>query len=154
MNAPKKSTLAATIFAILSVVALSGCNGETAPTTPKYDALAKCLTAKGAIFYGAYWCPHCQDQKKQFGESLKYINYVECDPKGENANPDACQKAGVERYPTWFFPGQGTVPGVETPEELSQKANCEDTLTGQILPGQEATQQSAQTPPVQSQPTP
>ena len=28
--------------------------------------------------YGAYWCPHCQAQKKVFGESFQYVPYVEC----------------------------------------------------------------------------
>jgi thiol-disulfide isomerase/thioredoxin len=34
-------------------------------TSPgKYDEFAKCLTDNGAKFYGAFWCPHCQAQKK------------------------------------------------------------------------------------------
>ncbi len=30
----------------------------------KYDAFAQYLKDKGAVFYSAFWCPHCQDQKK------------------------------------------------------------------------------------------
>ncbi len=126
------------VTAILSVFALSACKEGT--SVNKYDAVAQCLTEKGAIFYGAYWCSHCQEQKKAFGDSIKYIKYVECDPKGENADPEACRKAGVERFPTWFFPGQGLVVGGETPEELAKKVNCEDALT-QAPSTQEQTQQ-------------
>src|SRR3989338_5665230 len=39
----------------------------------KYDDFTKCLKDKGAIFYGAFWCPHCQKQKSLFGKSKKYL---------------------------------------------------------------------------------
>src|SRR3989344_5252951 len=57
----------------------------------RYDALAKCMTAKGATMYGTNWCPHCQDQKRLFGASFKYINFVDCD-----ISALACEAAGVE----------------------------------------------------------
>jgi len=37
-----------------------------------YDDFAECLNQKGAVMYGAYWCGHCKDQKKMFGNSFKY----------------------------------------------------------------------------------
>src|SRR3989344_3569664 len=37
----------------------------------KYDPFAQCLTDNGAKMFGAYWCPHCSDQKKMFGSSWK-----------------------------------------------------------------------------------
>ena len=70
------------------------------------EKLAKYLTEQGMVFYGAYWCSHCNDQKKLFGEALKYVDYVECDPEGENANPDECKAQKVEAYPTWVYKGQ------------------------------------------------
>jgi thiol-disulfide isomerase/thioredoxin len=45
-------------------------------TPGKYDALASCLKEKGAVFYGAFWCPHCQNQKAMFGKSAKLLPYV------------------------------------------------------------------------------
>ena len=49
------------------------------PGTPgKLDDFAKCLGDKGAIFYGAFWCPHCQAQKALFGKSAKLLPYIEC----------------------------------------------------------------------------
>jgi len=83
-------------------------------------ALAKYLTSKGDVFYGAYWCPHCQDQKKLFGEeAMKYVPYVECDPKGTNPQPDKCTAANVQSYPTWIINGQATT-GTKTFSELAQ----------------------------------
>lgn len=117
----KKFAYLAALIVTLFVVA--GCT-PAEKKDGKYTEIAKCLTEKGVIFYGAYWCPHCADQKKIFGDDLRYIKYVECDPKGENADPADCQKAGVENYPTWAFPGQDKVTGVRQPEELAKKANC------------------------------
>lgn len=51
----------------------------TASTGPgKYDTFAQCVKENGAVFYGAFWCPHCQNQKKMFGNSAQYLPYVEC----------------------------------------------------------------------------
>jgi glutaredoxin len=82
--------------------------GNEVKDTSGIDAvsLAKHLTEVGAIFYGAYWCPHCQDQKKLFGDAMQYVTYYECDPKGENSKAEACQAAGIESYPTWIINGQ------------------------------------------------
>ena len=38
------------------------------------DSFAKCLSAKGVKMYGAWWCPHCKDQKESFGYSFQYVN--------------------------------------------------------------------------------
>lgn len=85
--------------------------GASTEQQPSYDSayiekLAKFLSEKGAVMYGAYWCPHCQDQKKLFGDAVKYIDYVECDAKGPNANPDECVAQGIDGYPTWIYQGK------------------------------------------------
>jgi len=108
---------------LLSIIILAGCSGET--QDGKYAQLAQCLTEKGVKMYGAFWCSHCANQKKLFGDDWQYVTYVECDPRGENGDPDACRDAGVDRYPTWIFPGQDPVIGEIQPEELATKANCE-----------------------------
>ncbi|MGE5446136.1 MAG: vitamin K epoxide reductase family protein [Ignavibacteriales bacterium] len=81
-------------------------------------SLAKHLTEVGATMYGAYWCPHCMEQKELFGEAFKYINYVECDPMGRRANPALCNEKGIKGYPTWEIKGN-FYPGVRSLEELS-----------------------------------
>jgi glutaredoxin len=135
----------------ISVIVLSGC--DTKPPQPsEYTALAKCLTSKGVIFYGAYWCPHCQDQKKMFGDAMQYVKYVECDPKGPNAQPEECLNAKVEHYPTWFFPGQGSIEGARPLEELASKANCEESLPRAVTSSQQ-TSQNTQTATASTQQT-
>jgi len=69
-------------------------------------ALARHLRETGAVMYGAYWCPHCQEQKALFGDAARDLPYVECDPSGVNARPDLCEKAGVKAFPTWVVGGQ------------------------------------------------
>lgn len=111
---------------LISAFALSGC--DTEDKSGEYAVLAQCLTEKGVKFYGTYWCNFCEKQKEAFGEDFKYINSVECDPNGENANPEACKEARVQAYPAWYFPGQEPVLGVQSMESLAKKANCMDAL--------------------------
>lgn len=90
-------------------------NGQVAGTTTQHDAawierLAKTLTEKGMVLYGAYWCTHCKDQKAEFGDALKYVDYVECDPSGPSANVDECSANNIKSYPTWVYQGQKVDP--------------------------------------------
>ncbi len=43
------------------------------PPAYLYDSLAHCITQSGATFYGAFWCPHCRDQKTKFGTGAQYL---------------------------------------------------------------------------------
>ncbi len=90
----------------------------------KYDEFAKCLTASGAKFYGAFWCPHCQNQKAEFGKSAKYLPYIECSTLDGKGQLQVCKDAGIESYPTWVFPDGTRDSGEISFEELSQKTNC------------------------------
>lgn len=86
-------------------------------------ALARHLAEVGAKNYGAYWCPHCHEQKELFGQqAFALIDYVECDPKGKNARPQMCKAAGVAGYPTWQINGQ-VYPGVQRLETLADVSN-------------------------------
>ena len=89
----------------------------------QYDSFAKCLTDKGAKMYGAYWCSHCQNQKKQFGSSWKYINYVECALSNGSQAP-VCRDAKIEGYPTWEFQDGERVSGELSFDTLMQKTGC------------------------------
>lgn len=83
-------------------------------------ALAAHLKQVGGKMYGAFWCSHCHDQKQLFGrEAFSQINYIECDPRGKNPQPDLCKAANVQSYPTWEINGQ-SVSGTQTLEELAQ----------------------------------
>lgn len=90
------------------------------------DAFAKCITERGAVMYGAFWCPHCADVKKMFGESFRYVNYVECDPRGENEQSLLCIEKGIENYATFEFnddPSSRLV-GEPTFEDLAAATGC------------------------------
>lgn len=83
------------------------------------QTFAECLVQKGATMYGAYWCPHCQAQKKLFGDAFKSVNYVECTQK-----VDECNAKNVTGYPTWTFADGSRVEGEQTFDALAQKTGC------------------------------
>lgn len=86
-------------------------------------ALAKHLTATGVKKYGAYWCPHCYEQKQLFGQAaFDEITYIECAPEGKNPQPDVCRAAGIQSFPTWEIDGKFE-PGIKTPDELAEMSN-------------------------------
>jgi uncharacterized membrane protein len=92
------------------------------PASAGYAAgLARNLARSGAVFYGAYWCPHCREQKALFGPAAALLPYVECDPRGTNAQPDRCRARGIRVYPTWEFDGH-LAEGVLTLRELAQRS--------------------------------
>ena len=92
----------------------------------KYDAFARCLGDRGVKMYGAWWCPHCVEQKEKFGASFEYAPYVECGVKGDlkGQNP-VCKDEGIKHFPTWQFPPMGgRVERVFSLEELSDRTGC------------------------------
>lgn len=69
-------------------------------------ALAKHLTAVGAKCYTAWWCPHCQDQREQFGvEAARLAPFVQCSTEERKAKPE-CKEKRVDGYPTWIIGGK------------------------------------------------
>lgn len=87
------------------------------------ESLAKCLTKKNVELYGAYWCSHCNNQKSLFGDSVKYLDYIECDPEGDNSQASKCMLEGITGYPTWKINGK-LYPGEKTLKELSDLSGC------------------------------
>ncbi|MDP2704387.1 MAG: protein disulfide isomerase family protein [bacterium] len=89
------------------------------------DEFAKCLAEKEVTMYGADWCPHCQNEKNRFGDSFKYVPYVECPDE-----PKLCIEKGIEGYPTWLLPAQAGLPdgtklvGEQGLEKLSEISGC------------------------------
>ena len=92
----------------------------------KYDSFAKCLATRQAKMYGLYWCPHCADQKRMFGDAFRYVPYVECavGPPGSGQLAPACQAAAVKLFPSWQFGADPPKEGVLSLEELSAKTGC------------------------------
>jgi hypothetical protein len=90
-----------------------------------YDDFARCISAKGARMYGAFWCPHCEEQKELFGSSFQYVNYVECGVKGDvRAQTQVCKDAGIKHYPTWEFADKSRVEGKKSFQYLSEQTTC------------------------------
>jgi hypothetical protein len=90
----------------------------------EYDSFAQCISDSGAIFYGAFWCPHCQNQKRMFGKSADLLPYHECSTPDGRSQTAACNDAGVETYPTWVFADGSRLTGERQLTELAEKTNC------------------------------
>ncbi len=91
----------------------------------EYDAFAQCLTDKGVAMYGAWWCPHCQNQKKLFGSSFKNIKYIECaQPGNANAQTQECADAKINGYPTWVFADGPRIEGEASFAALRDRTAC------------------------------
>ena len=87
------------------------------------DTFNQCLGDAGAKMYGAYWCPHCQAQKKLLGNSKK-IPYVECSTPDQKGQTPICIEKKIQGYPTWIFADGSIGDGEQTLEELSKKTSC------------------------------
>jgi hypothetical protein len=122
---PKNEALRniAILILIIAAFALTYYLGRRRRTT-RLDAFAQCLAAKQARMYGAFWCPHCADQKELFQSSFQYVPYIECGIKGSRAENDTCLQAGVKRFPTWAFADGERREGVLQLQALSEKTGC------------------------------
>src|SRR3989344_2842937 len=85
----------------------------------KHDDFAQCLTDRGVIMYGAYWCPHCQNEKKAFGDSFRFVNYVEC-----TQETGKCLVEKINGYPTWIFKDGRRFEGEMGLKRLSEASGC------------------------------
>ena len=129
MSKKKSGSKGLIIGAIVVVVVVIAVIFLLISSRPKYsqesvDTFAQCLTDNGAVMYGAFWCPHCAETKKNFGSSFQYIVYVECDPRGENEQAELCIEKEIERYDTWEFTDGSRVIGEPTFEQLSEGTGC------------------------------
>ena len=129
MAFPQRRHLVGTLT-LVSLTTLAACSGSgvsgeapppiTTSSSAAEMALAEHLTSIGAKKYGAWWCPHCHSQQALFGkDAFAKITYIECDPEGQNAQPTACQTAGVASYPSWDINGT-LYPGVQPLENLAE----------------------------------
>ena len=98
---------------------------EISPADSFTVGLAKYMGSQGAVMYGSYKCPHCNDQKKMFGSAFEYIKYVECHPQGPDANPSLCTAHGVRNFPTWEINGK-YYQGALSLERLSALSGFEE----------------------------
>ena len=94
-------------------------------TTPEssIDIFAQCLTDAGIKFYGAFWCPHCQAQKKLFEQS-KFLPYVECSTPDGKGQTQECIDRGIKTYPTWITKDGTWLDGEQNFDTLAEKTGC------------------------------
>ena len=101
------------------------------PEDPYLKALATHLQDSGARFYGAYWCPACQEQKALFTASVDRLPYVECTPEGRGGTRSVdCLTRNIQDYPTWIIDGQRHT-GVVSAERLARMSNFDWSGTRQ-----------------------
>lgn len=128
MQAKTTKIIISVVVAIILIVAgvfFFGPKKSVAPSSgASLETFAKCLGEKGAKFYGASWCSHCQNQKKLFGDAVKSLPYVECSTPDGNNQTQVCQDAKIEGYPTWIFADGSQQSGEMTLDELAKKTGC------------------------------
>lgn len=113
------------LLGVLILTSLVGLFFISLPKKPgKLDNFAKCLSDKGAQMYGAYWCPHCQNTKKEFGGSWKYVKYNECSLPNAAGETQVCKDAGIQGYPTWVLGDGSKLEGEVSIQELANKTGC------------------------------
>lgn len=120
----KKQNLMWWAAAILILTGIIGLSMYKKSQPGEFDTFASCIKDSGAMFYGAFWCPHCQSQKALFGKSAKLIPYTECSTPSKS-QLKVCTDAGIESYPTWKFSDGTTVTGQQSFAQLAEKTKCE-----------------------------
>ncbi len=121
----KRGVLIFWLVIIAIIVAGIGSSLFVRATPSKLDGFAQCLKEKGAVFYGAFWCPHCQATKRMFGSAARLLPYVECStPDGKEQLP-ICKEKKIEGYPTWTFANSTTtLSGEQSLQALSTASGC------------------------------
>jgi len=107
------------IIAIILVSGLYFLVSRKPQESKNFDLFAQCLAEKKLTMYGADWCPHCQNEKKHFGDSFKYVPYVEC-PN----NTKLCLDKGVNGYPTWIDANGSKYEGEQGLNKLAEISGC------------------------------
>jgi len=109
------------IIGVATVLLIAGFVYAATPKGPAADftALAQCLAEKKVTMYGAYWCSHCKNEKAAFGDSFRFVPYVEC-----TADVKKCTDAGINGYPTWIFPDGRKFEGEQGVKRLSELSGC------------------------------
>ena len=125
MSRMKRGVLIFWLIIAALIVAGIGMSLVVRSSPSKLDPFAQCLKDKGAVFYGAFWCPHCQATKKMFGTAARLLPYVECSTPDGKEQLQLCKDKGVQGYPTWTFANSTTtLTGERTLQELSDASGC------------------------------
>lgn len=117
-------TIVITLAVVIGMYFLSNVGREELDQkTRQLETFAACITDSGATFYGAFWCSHCQNQKKAFGNASGFLPYIECSTP-DNKQTAECAEAKIEGYPTWEFANGERLSGELPFETLAEKTGC------------------------------
>ena len=94
--------IVAVILIVGIVTALAIQNHKSAPRNEAYANFAQCINDSGAVFWGAFWCPHCAQQKAIFGDSANLLPYKECSERDRSLK-QICRDEYITGFPTWRF---------------------------------------------------
>ena len=118
-----KTTLISIAVIVVAVIVALVILQKQASKPRIYDTFAACLGEQGAKFYGAFWCPHCAEQKAMFKGSEEFLPYNECSNPDRSPN-EMCIAAGISSYPTWEFADGSRLQSVQSLATLSEKTGC------------------------------
>jgi hypothetical protein len=123
-----KSSKNALIWIVLVVVIILGAMWwarNNVGVAANLGEFTQCLKDEGVTYYGAFWCPNCQNQTKLFGKSAKALPYVECSTRDGRDQLPVCTEAGITAYPTWEFADGTRETGVLSLQQLAERTSCE-----------------------------
>ena len=111
------------LFIFGAMLNASFCNAAVDP-----DSLAKCLTAKGWIMYGAAGCSACATQKSYFGSAMGSVRTINCDEYASRAQIEQCIANRINYTPTWLLVVNGQerdrLEGYQSLDELAAASGC------------------------------
>lgn len=132
---PKKKEYRSLAAAAVLGVLLAGAtwliqsrSGRVPPGT--YDAFATCVAEKRLRMYGSVTCAYCARQRELFGDSFRFVEEIECDPRNPNHEAERCIAKNVSKTPTWILEDENGADvyrfpsGVVPLEELSRVSGC------------------------------
>ncbi len=115
-------------IAVIGIVLIGGNkylhNQKNAVADGTYTEFAQCIKNSGAQFFGAFWCPHCQEQKAFFGDAATELPYVECSTEDKQDQLQICKDAEVTGYPTWKFTDGTVLNGLVQLQQLADTTGC------------------------------
>jgi hypothetical protein len=108
----------------LIAMALGICSPIGSAESDELDTFAQCLAEQKTLMYGSFLCSHCDDQKRLFGPSFRYVPYVECSVRGSRQMTFPCVAAQIRYTPTWIFSNGDRLTGLQPLKVLSDKTGC------------------------------
>jgi len=104
------------VLIILAVVVLAyfiiNLNFQEVP-----EETARCI-GNNSVLYVQLGCSHCRTQENLFGESYKYINFVDCFYERQK-----CIDLNIQATPTWVIKGE-KYSGVQEINKLKELTGC------------------------------